>query len=74
MIKLETKYKRPTEKDHGHTDIFHNGKCIGYIIQDRSEFRAVNENWHFCPKTIDLRHISASNRKKILEKIKMWLT
>lgn len=67
---ITTKYKRPTQKEHGHTDIFNNGEYIGYIMPDRSPYRTVGQNWVFVSKVTHLVGIAESNRAKLMKRIK----
>ena len=69
MLTITTKYKRPNQKTHGHTNVFCNEVNVGYIIPDRSKFRTKNENWHFCPIQGKVKHLAASNRTKLMENI-----
>ena len=69
MKTITTKYQRPNRTTLGHTNIFCDGVYVGYIIPDRSEFRTKNENWHFCPFHSKLKHLSASSRTKLMEKL-----
>ena len=77
--KLSTKYVRPTNCTFGHTKIFLDETYIGYIIQDRSQFRTIDKNWHFCPNSIGIElaqknsiiaHSIESNRTKTIQSIK----
>ena len=45
-----TKNKKETAKELAHTDIYHDGTYIGYVIRNHSKFAAVNENWNFVGK------------------------
>lgn len=59
---LTLKYKRPTQKEHGHTDVYSDGEYIGYIMPDK-----IKGGWHYdgrgnyYPKTLH-----ATNRKELL--------
>ena len=61
MIKL--KYKRPTEKSLGHTDVYVNGVYRGYLIQCRGKHEAIGNNWCFVGKSTTY----FKNRKQALE-------
>lgn len=39
------KYKKETEKELAHTDIIVNNEYVGYLIQEKSKFRTVGQNW-----------------------------
>lgn len=69
------KYKRATDKEHGHTQVFLNGEYIGYMIQNRSRFRVVGENWDFAPAGEQHgKYLVASNRKKLVQKIEEYFS
>ncbi len=83
--KLSTKYVRPTNRTFGHTKIFLDNTYIGYIIQDRNQFRAIGKNWCFCPTTDGFSIIhnkgkerysnyitATSNRTKMIQEIKRY--
>lgn len=63
------KYKRPTRKEEGHTNIIVDGKIIGYFMPERSPFRAVNNNWWL--HSSQLGYFSFSSRKKLIEYLDM---
>jgi len=63
---ITEKYIRPTRKDEGYTELYSKGNYIGYILQNRSKFRTVGENWDFVPVSNIYPHLSASNRDKII--------
>ena len=64
---LTYKYKRPTDKDEGHTDVFNDGVYIGYMIQDRNWSRAIGKNWYF--EAVNGITLVASNRKQLIKYI-----
>ena len=47
---LVQKQKRETENELAHTDIYHDGHYIGYIIKNNSKSAVVDENWNFVSK------------------------
>ena len=69
MYRFQLKYKRPTEKAYGHTDVFINSTYVGYMMPDRSKHRVVGENWTFTTKAFNLGYdsTSASNRDKLIQ-------
>lgn len=67
MITL--KYKRETAKELPHTDVFHNGNYIGYIIKNGSLLAVKNENWNFCSKS-ELPYFHTKTKKEMIDKIK----
>ena len=42
---LEYQYQKPTEKNHGHTVLKHQGQQIGYMMPIRSDAAEVGHNW-----------------------------
>lgn len=62
--RIITKYKRPTQSTHGHTDIFVGGEFIGYIMPDR-----ICGGYTLTSKHESYPHMSAHNKKGMLAKI-----
>ena len=67
---LTEKYKKPNSKEHGHTEIYFKGIYLGYIMQNRSKFRRIGENWNFDSKHVGVHCCFASNRQELMLKIK----
>ena len=67
------KYIRPTNKAHGHTNVFINGTLVGYIMPDRSKFRALHANWTFTVKDagrdLGLATFDSRNRQAMISKL-----
>lgn len=67
---FKEKYIRPTRKEEGHTEIYWNDEYIGYIIQNRSPYRTVGENWMFTSKSDMIDSLNETNRSKLISTIK----
>lgn len=65
------RYIRPTSKDHGHTKLFYKHKYIGYIMPNRSRFRAIGENWNFVSKSFGFECERAPNRDALIALIRI---
>ena len=63
-MKLIIKYKKETEKELKHEDIYVNNKFLGYIIKDHPLVNNVFE-WHFVTKC-NLPNLKAKTRKELL--------
>jgi len=62
--RITTKYKRPTEKTLGHTDVFVGGEYIGYIMPNK-----VGVRYSFTAFSDDYKHLSSPKRKVLLAEI-----
>lgn len=47
-MRLQTKYKKPTDKELGHTDVYDGEKLLGYYMSNNSIASGIDENWNFC--------------------------
>jgi hypothetical protein len=65
MIKL--KYKKETEKELKHEDIFHNEEFLGYVIKDHPLVGLVWK-WHFVSKC-KLPNLAGRTKKELLQLI-----
>lgn len=67
MSILKTKYKKETEKDHAHTEVYHNDTYLGYFIKNDNKYGAKEENWTFCKKHPSVQYFNAMTKKEVLE-------
>lgn len=44
---LRTKYKKETDKNLAHTDVYDGEKLLGYFMKNNSMAAGFNENWNF---------------------------
>jgi hypothetical protein len=66
-MKLTVKYKKETETELKHEDIYCGDSFLGYIIKDSPLVGAVL-CWHFVSKC-ELPHMKAKTRKELLAMI-----
>jgi len=73
-MNMYTKYKRPTEKNYGHTEVYVDEKCVGYLIPNHSTFAVVGENYNFVGNEL-FKHdnFHATSRQAVLDKLKVIL-
>lgn len=69
MTDFVFKYKRPTTKDHGHIEVHYKGINIGYLMLDRSRFRAIGKNYTFTTKMLGLQSLDATGKKAMMAKL-----
>lgn len=50
MNNVTTKYKRPTDREHGHTVVYCDGVEVGYFLPNRCKSSRLGENWNFVGK------------------------
>ena len=62
--RVTTKYKRPTVKEFGHTDVFVGGEYIGYLMPNK-----VGVRYSFTSKNDSYPHLENHKRKMLLEQI-----
>lgn len=62
--RVTTKYKRPTDKNLGHTDVFVGGEYIGYLMANK-----VGVRYTFTSKHDSYSHLSNEKRKPLLAQI-----
>lgn len=58
MITITFKYKRPTQSEHGHTQIIVNNRYGGYLMKEYSKCVGINDNWYvsLCAEYFMHRH------------------
>ena len=66
---LVQKKKPETDKEYSHIDLYWNGTLIGYIIQNKSKYRQVNENWNFCSKHVSLKYDFDRTKQLLIDKV-----
>jgi len=62
--RITTKYKRPTDKNLGHTDVFVGGEYIGYLMPNK-----VGVRYSFTSKSDNYPHLESPTKKVVLAKI-----
>jgi hypothetical protein len=67
---ITTKNVRETTKELAHTQIYNNNVKIGYVIQNKSQFAQVGENWNYDPQGTGLEPMFATTKRKLIDKIK----
>lgn len=65
-MKITYKYKRPTDKHLGHTDVFVDDEYIGYMILERNKFRPKGYNWYFVSDSQEYPGMAASSKGKLI--------
>lgn len=65
------KWKRATERDLAHTEVYVDGMYIGYVIKESlpKHLRAVDVNWHFVSKTPFYWGKRGRTKKEVIEQI-----
>lgn len=64
---LTYKSKKETASELSHTDVFINGKYIGYFLPNRSKYSAQNENWNFVSKYDGIPNFPAKTKKELTD-------
>lgn len=68
---MKTIYKRGTEKTHPCFEVLTNeGKYIGYVIKNTSQFARIGENWNFVSKSDTIGNLYADTKNNLLRKLK----
>tara|TARA_R110000765_G_scaffold337033_1_gene427373 strand:+ start:606 stop:1139 length:534 start_codon:yes stop_codon:yes gene_type:complete len=68
--RVTNKYKRPTPKQHGHTDVFVGGEHIGYLMPSPKILDPTDNKYVFETCASNYTYLVGSSKKNILTKIK----
>jgi hypothetical protein len=66
---LVEKKRKETEREYAHTEVYHDGKYLGYYMKNNSTLAVVNENWNFVTKS-ELPCFHARTKNELLESLK----
>ena len=67
---LHFKYKRSTDKEHAHTDVYLGTELLGYFLPNKSKFAAINENWNFVSKSNKVKSFYSKTKSELLAELK----
>lgn len=58
--------KEETEKEHAHTNVYLDGKYLGYYMRNDSPFAAKDENWNFVSKDVNYPNLRAKTQSELV--------
>jgi len=64
---LTFKYKRASDKELGHTEVYFNNDYIGYFLPNKSKAAAIDENWNFVAEANKVQYFYAKTRKELVD-------
>jgi hypothetical protein len=66
---MEIRYKqiRPTDKEHGHTQVFVDDEYKGYMMRNQGEFVEVGKTWTFSTQNAAIPNLSANTKAELIE-------
>jgi len=66
MKTLELKYKKDTDTEFAHTEVYVGSEYLGYFLSNKSKFDSIGENWNFVSKSNKVQYFHSKTKQELI--------